>query len=100
SAETDRLEAANKDLPEKLVRHTLAARLFHCVMAASMFVLLFTAFLPIAGVRFPWVQWPWMAGGVLIASIVYHISRASFLRNFWSSRVGPKDIPELKNELM
>src|SRR5581483_9447964 len=47
SAETDRLEAANKDLPEKIVRHTLAARLFHWVMAASMFVLLFTAFLPI-----------------------------------------------------
>ena len=100
AAEVDRLEAANKDLPDKIVRHTLAARLFHWVMAASMFVLLFTAFLPIAGVRFPWVQWHWMAGVVLIVSIVYHIIHASFFLDFWSIWVGPKDIPELKNELM
>src|SRR5215467_4558302 len=52
SAETDALEAANKNLPERIERHTLAARLFHWVMAASMFVLLFTAFLPIVGVKF------------------------------------------------
>jgi cytochrome b subunit of formate dehydrogenase len=100
AAEVDKLEAANKDLPERIVRHTLAARLFHWVMAASMFVLLFTAFLPIAGVKFPWVQWHWMAGVVLIVSIVYHIIHASFFLDFWSIWVGPKDIPELKNELM
>jgi len=100
AAEVDRLEAANKDLPEKIVRHTLAARLFHWVMAASMFVLLFTAFLPIAGVKFPWVQWHWMAGVVLIAAIIYHIIHASFFLDFWSIWVGPKDIPELKAELM
>ena len=34
-------------------------------MAAAMFVLLFTAFLPIAGVQFAWVTWHWMAGLVL-----------------------------------
>ena len=100
AAEVDKLEAANKNLPEKIVRHTLAARLFHWVMAASMFVLLFTAFLPIAGVKFPWVQWHWMAGVVLIVSIVYHIIHASFFLDFWSIWVGPKDIPELKNELL
>lgn len=55
--ETDALEAARKDLPAKIDRHSLAARLFHWVMAAAMFVLLFTAFLPIAGIRFPWVMW-------------------------------------------
>ena len=38
------------------------ARLFHWVMAAAMFVLLFTAFLPVSGVQFPWVTWHWMAG--------------------------------------
>jgi len=100
SAEVDKLEAANKDLPEKIVRHTLAARLFHWVMAASMFVLLFTAFLPIAGVKFPWVQWHWMAGVVLIAAIIYHIIHASFFLDFWSIWVGPKDIPEFKAEML
>ena len=29
--------------PEKVARHSLAARMFHRVMAAAMFVLLFTA---------------------------------------------------------
>ena len=33
-------------LPERIARHSLAARLFHWVMAAAMFTLLFTAFLP------------------------------------------------------
>jgi hypothetical protein len=32
-------------LPERIQRHSLAARL-HWIMAAAMFVLLFTAFLP------------------------------------------------------
>src|SRR3989475_9856338 len=100
SAETDRLEAARKDLPEKIERHNLTARLFHWVMAASMFVLLFTAFLPIAGVRFPWVQWHWMAGLVLIAAIAFHIVHASFFLDFWSIWVGPKDIPEFKAEIL
>ena len=38
------------------------------VVFASMFVLLFTAFLPIAGIRFPWVTWHWIAGLVLTGS--------------------------------
>lgn len=98
--ETDALEAARKDLPAKIARHSLVARLFHWVMAAAMFVLLFTAFLPIAGVRFPWVAWHWMAGLVLTGSILFHIIHASFWLDFWSIWVGPKDIPELKAEIL
>jgi formate dehydrogenase subunit gamma len=100
AAETDALEASRKDLPAKIERHGLAARLFHWVMAAAMFVLLFTAFLPVAGVKFPWVQWHWMAGLVLTASIIFHIIHATFWLDFWSIWVGPKDIPELKAELL
>ena len=100
AAETDALEAAHKDLPAKIERHCLAARLFHWVMAASMFVLLFTAFLPIVGVKFAWVQWHWMAGLVLTASILFHIIHATFWLDFWSIWVGPKDIPELKAEML
>jgi formate dehydrogenase subunit gamma len=100
SAETDALESARKDLPAKIERHSLVARLFHWVMAASMFVLLFTAFLPIAGIRFAWVQWHWIAGLVLTASILFHIIHASFWLDFWSIWVGPKDIPEFKAELL
>jgi len=100
AAETDRMEAARKDLPEKIPRHSLAARLFHWVMAASMFTLLFTAFLPVVGIRFPWVTWHWIAGLVLTASIVFHIFHASFWLDFWSIWVGPKDIPEFKSEIL
>jgi cytochrome b subunit of formate dehydrogenase len=100
SAETDALEAQYKNLPAKIERHGLTARLFHWVMAAAMFTLLFTAFLPIAGVKFPWVQWHWMAGLVLIASILFHIVHATFFLDFWSIWVGPKDIPELKAEML
>ncbi len=100
SAETDALEAQYKNLPGQIERHGLAARLFHWVMAAAMFVRLFTAFLPIAGVKFAWVQWHWMAGLVLTVSILYHIVHATFFLDFWSIWVGPKDIPELKAELL
>jgi formate dehydrogenase subunit gamma len=100
AAETDALEASRKDLPAKIERHGLAARLFHWVMAAAMFVLLFTAFLPVAGVKFPWVTWHWMAGLVLTASIIFHIIHATFWLDFWSIWVGPKDIPEMKAELL
>src|SRR5581483_9932513 len=61
---------------------------------------LFTAFLPIAGIKFAWVTWHWMAGLVLAASIVFHIIHASFFMDFWSIWVGPKDLPELKAEIL
>jgi cytochrome b subunit of formate dehydrogenase len=71
-------------LPEKIARHSLAARLFHWIMAAAMFALLFTAFLPKVGVRFDWVTYHWIAGLVLTVSILYHIIHASFWLDFWS----------------
>ena len=99
AAETDALEAKYKNLPPKIERHSLVARAFHWVMALSMFTLLFTAFLPIVGIRFAWVTWHWIAGLVLAASILFHIIHASFWLDFWSIWVGPKDIPELKAEI-
>ena len=98
--ETDRLETAHATLPARIERHSLLARLFHWVMAASMFVLLFTAFLPVVGVQFAWVTWHWIAGLVLTGSIVFHIVHASVWLDFWSIWVGPKDIPELKAEVL
>jgi cytochrome b subunit of formate dehydrogenase len=71
-------------LPARIPRHSLAARLFHWIMAASMFVLLFTAFLPKAGIEFNWVIYHWIAGTVLTVSIVFHIIHASFFLDFWS----------------
>lgn len=100
AAETDELEASRPALPARIPRHSGAARMFHWVMAASMFVLLFTAFLPIVGVKFAWVQIHWIAGLVLTASIVFHIVHATFWMDFWSIWVTPKDIPEARAEIM
>lgn len=71
-------------IPEKVQRHSLAARLFHWVMAAAMFALLITAFLPRIGVQFPWVTYHWIAGLVLTASILFHIVHATVYMDFWS----------------
>jgi formate dehydrogenase subunit gamma len=71
-------------LPARVPRHSLVARAFHWIMAASMFTLLFTAFLPKVGVRFDWVTYHWIAGVVLTVSVVFHIFHASFFLDFWS----------------
>ena len=100
SSEVDRMEAERKGLPARIPRHNFVARVFHWVMAFSMLTLLLTAFLPIVGVRFAWVQWHWMAGILLTASILFHIVHATFFLDFWSIWVGPKDIPEFKAEML
>jgi cytochrome b subunit of formate dehydrogenase len=84
---------------EKVARHSLAARLFHWVMAASMFVLLVTAFLPKLGVKFPWVTWHWIAGLVLTASILFHIIHATFFMDFWSIWPDKTDLKDGVNKL-
>ena len=71
-------------IPERVPRHSLAARLFHWIMAAAMLALLITAFLPKVGVQFPWVTYHWIAGIVLTASILFHIVHATFFMDFWS----------------
>ena len=71
-------------LPARIPRHSLTARAFHWVMAASMLTLLFTAFLPKVGVQFDWVTYHWIAGVVLTASVVFHIIHASVWLDFWS----------------
>ena len=71
-------------VPAQVSRHSLAARLFHAVMALAMLALLITAFLPKVGYPFAWVTYHWIAGLVLSASIVYHIIHATFWQDFWS----------------
>ena len=72
------------ELPARIPRHSLVARLFHWIMAMAMFMLLFTAFLPKVGVPFNWVTYHWIAGTVLTLSILFHIFHATFYLDFWS----------------
>ncbi|HUD67731.1 MAG TPA: cytochrome b/b6 domain-containing protein [Candidatus Sulfotelmatobacter sp.] len=81
---SDPSTAETPELPPRIPRHSLAARLFHWIMAAAMFGLLFTAFLPKVGVQFNWVTYHWIAGTVLTISILFHIVHATFYLDFWS----------------
>jgi cytochrome b subunit of formate dehydrogenase len=80
-------------IPERVQRHSLAARLFHWIMAASMFTLLITAFLPKVGVQFNWVLYHWIAGVVLTVSIVFHIIHSFFMDpwSIWPDRIDIRD---------
>lgn len=72
-------------VPERIQRHSLAARLFHWAMSAAMLTLLLTAFVPVMGLAIPaWVTIHWIAGIALIAAIVYHIIHAIGWQDFWA----------------
>lgn len=88
--------AAAARVPERIKRHSLGARMFHWIMAASMLTLLCTAFVPILGLKFAWVEIHWIAGLVLSASIVYHIIHATFFLDFWSIWINREDISEAR----
>jgi cytochrome b subunit of formate dehydrogenase len=95
SVQTDsKLAAVAARLPEHVARHSAGARMFHWIMAASMLVLLFTAFLPKVGVKFAWVKIHWIAGVVLIVSVLYHIIHATFVLDFWSIWPNKEDIDD------
>ena len=88
-------QAGAADVPggsAKVARHSLASRLFHLVMAASMLVLLFTGFLPIVGIKFSWVVIHWWAGLALIASILFHIIHATVRWTFKEVWVSFRDL--------
>ena len=85
---------AAASLPEKITRHTGAARAFHWIMAASMLALLITGFFPIVGIEFPWLTIHWVSGVLLTISVLYHIVHATFFLDFWSIWIGPSDIGE------
>ncbi|HJT90243.1 MAG TPA: cytochrome b/b6 domain-containing protein [Bryobacteraceae bacterium] len=91
--------AAAARVPEKVARHSLAARLFHWIMALAMLALLFTAFLPKVGVKFPWVTYHWIAGLVLTVSILYHVIHASFWLDFWSIWPDKADMEDASKRL-
>lgn len=62
----------------RIIRHAGIDRLYHWLTAATVLTLMFTAFLPILGVKFDWVVIHWVAGCVLIALTLFHILRALF----------------------
>lgn len=80
---------------DRITRHRLPDRLFHWISAACVLVLMATAFLPILGVRFAWVQVHWLTGIALTAAVVFHVVRSlgwQRPRRMW---IGAGDLAEL-----
>lgn len=75
---------APADVPDKIERHSLSSRIFHWTMSVTMIALLITAFGPVMGWQFPWVEIHWIAGVLFIATVVYHIIHAIGWQDFWS----------------
>jgi cytochrome b subunit of formate dehydrogenase len=93
-------EAAATGVPDRVPRHSLMARLFHWIMAASMIALLITAFLPKVGIQFNWVAYHWIAGLVLTASILFHVIHSTFFLDFWSIWPDKTDLIDAKNRTL
>jgi cytochrome b subunit of formate dehydrogenase len=87
------------NLPARISRHSLTARMFHWIMAAAMLTLLFSAFLPKLGVQFDWVTYHWIAGAVLTASIVFHVIHATLWLDFWSIWPDKADVQDAYRRL-
>ena len=85
-----------RGLPEKLQRHKPGARGFHWSMSATMFALLITAFFPVIGIRFPWVTIHWIAGVLLIVTVIYHIYHVFAKQDFWTMWIDRRDVEEGK----
>ncbi len=76
----------------RVTRHHLIDRIYHWLMALCVFVLLATAFLPILGIKFEWVDIHWMTGVVLAFIVLVHIVRALFWQDWRAMVIDGADI--------
>jgi cytochrome b subunit of formate dehydrogenase len=90
---TSRQTAAGN--PERVIRHSAFDRLYHWLMAFCVLVLMATAFLPILGLKFEWLDIHWVTGVVLAALIVIHIGRALFFQDWRNMWIGREDLHEM-----
>jgi cytochrome b subunit of formate dehydrogenase len=78
----------------RVLRHALVDRVFHWVTAVCVLTLLATAFLPILGVQFDWVNIHWITGVVLTAAVLFHIVRALLWQRLRTVWIGGDDVRE------
>jgi len=80
---------------QRVTRHKALDRLYHWLMATSVLVLMATAFLPILGVKFAWLDIHWATGVVLAALVLIHIVRALVFQDWRNMWIGLEDLREL-----
>lgn len=87
--------AAANATSERVIRHTGFDRLYHWIMAACILVLMATAFLPILGLKFAWLDIHWITGVVLTVMVLIHIVRALIWQDWRNMWIGGADLREL-----
>jgi cytochrome b subunit of formate dehydrogenase len=75
-----------------ITRHAPIDRIFHWITALAVLLLLGSAFLPIAGLNFPWVPLHWITGVVLTLAVLFHFVRSTFFRRLRCMWLGPRDV--------
>ncbi|MBT4588685.1 MAG: cytochrome b/b6 domain-containing protein [Rhodospirillaceae bacterium] len=83
---------SSNSVEDKIIRHKGLDRAYHWTMALSAIVLMGTSFLPILGLKFPWVTVHWIAGVVLTIIVIIHIIRALFWQDRTAMGIGLTDI--------
>ncbi|HEX5046776.1 MAG TPA: cytochrome b/b6 domain-containing protein [Gammaproteobacteria bacterium] len=78
----------------KVFRHALVDRVFHWVTAVCVLTLLATAFLPILGVKFDWVNIHWITGVVLTIAVLFHLVRSLLWQSVRTMWIGGADVRE------
>ena len=81
----------NVDASLPVVRHLILDRLYHWLMAIAVLVLLGTAFLPILGLKFQWLETHWITGIVLVVLVVAHVVRALFWHDWRNMMIWVED---------
>ena len=79
---------------DRVERHQRIDRLGHWLMAASILILLVTAFLPILGIEFAWVDIHWVTGIVLTVLVLLHIGRSVLFKPLGTMLIGPRDLQD------
>ena len=75
-----------------VVRHRAIDRLGHWLMAGCTLILLATAFGPILGLEFAWVDIHWISGLVLTVIVLLHIVRSILFKPLGLMLIGPRDL--------
>ena len=78
----------------RVTRHDRTDRIFHWLMAISVFALLITGVLPIIGIEFAWLELHWIAGIALTAVVLFHIFRSVFVQDASEMMITGSDLKE------
>jgi formate dehydrogenase subunit gamma len=83
----------------RVVRHLILDRLYHWLTAIAVLVLLGTAFLPILGLKFQWLETHWITGVVLVALVLAHILRALLWQDWRNMMLWSEDGRDLVRDI-